>query len=159
MQKLHSDSKSKREGTRSDFPGSPVVKTPPSNAGVQGGKIPHTLGPKHQNLKKEDRSSVVTNSIKTLKMVHDQKKILKKVQVLEQKGQCEDFKKLHGARGPAQCLAHSRALQARTVLPDPEEFSEVPPTPPPTPYPKLHFNLYPTLRLHSITQGNLASLI
>ena len=85
----------------------------------------------------------------------------KKVQMLEQKGQCEDFKKLHGARGPEQCLAHSRALQARTVLPDPEEFSEVPPTPArhlPL-YPKLHFSLSRTLRLHSITQGNLASLI
>ena len=79
MQKLHSDSKSKSEGTRSDFPGSPVVKLPLPMRGYRlipgkGGKIPHTLGPKNQNFKKEDRSNIVTNSIKTLKMVHDQKK-------------------------------------------------------------------------------------
>ena len=79
VQKLHSDSKSKSEGTRSDFPGSPVVKLPLPMRGYRlipgkGGKIPHTLGPKNQNFKKEDRSNIVTNSIKTLKMVHDQKK-------------------------------------------------------------------------------------
>ena len=58
-----------------DFPGSPVVKTSPSNSGGvglipdQAAKIPLGARPKNQ-------SSVVTDSIKTLKMV--QKKILKK---------------------------------------------------------------------------------
>ena len=54
-----------------DVPGCPVVKTLPSNAGRvdsisgQGAKIPHSLGPKH----KKNRSNIVTNSIKTLKVV------------------------------------------------------------------------------------------
>ena len=40
-----------------DFPGDPVVKTSPSNAGAagsipgQGAKIPHVLQPKNQNIK------------------------------------------------------------------------------------------------------------
>ena len=57
-----------------------MVKTSPSNAGGAGSspswgtKIPHALGPKNQN-----RSSIVTNSIKTLKkMVHIKTKLLKK---------------------------------------------------------------------------------
>ena len=42
-----------------DFPGGPVVKTLPSNAGGagsipgQGAKIPHTLWPKNQNIKQK----------------------------------------------------------------------------------------------------------
>ena len=42
-----------------DFPGSPVVKTSPSNAGVAGlipgwgAKIPHASRPKHQNVKQK----------------------------------------------------------------------------------------------------------
>ena len=42
-----------------DFPGSPVVKTSPSNAeGVglipgQGAKIPHALWPENQNIKQK----------------------------------------------------------------------------------------------------------
>ena len=42
-----------------DFPGSPVVKTSPSNAGSagsipgQGIKIPHASRPKHQNIKQK----------------------------------------------------------------------------------------------------------
>ena len=42
----------------------------------QGAKILHTLGPKSQNI---NRNNIVTNSIKTLKMVHI-KKSLKKQQ-------------------------------------------------------------------------------
>ena len=67
----------KRGGLR-DFPGGPVVKTLPSNAGGVsltpglGAKIPHASGPKTQNIKK--RSNIVTNSIKTLKTVHIKKK-------------------------------------------------------------------------------------
>ena len=42
-----------------DFPGGPVVKTLPSNAGDvgwipgPGGKIPHGSGPKNQNIKQK----------------------------------------------------------------------------------------------------------
>ena len=53
-----------------DFPGGPVVKTSPSNAGGagsipgRGAKIPHALWPKNQSIK---RSNIIKNSIKTLK--------------------------------------------------------------------------------------------
>ena len=58
-----------------------MVKTFPSNAwgaGLipdQGGKIPHASCPKKP--KTQSRSNIVTNSIKTLKMVNN-KKFLKK---------------------------------------------------------------------------------
>ena len=54
-----------------------MVETSPSNAGGagsipgQGARIPHALWPKNQNIK---QSSIVTNSVKTLKMVHIKKK-------------------------------------------------------------------------------------
>ena len=54
-----------------------MVKTSPSNAGLipgQAAKIPHTSWPKNQNM---NRSNIVTDSVKTLKMVHI-KKIFKK---------------------------------------------------------------------------------
>ena len=35
-----------------------------------GAKIPYALGPKYQNIK---QSNIVTNSIKTLKLVHIEK--------------------------------------------------------------------------------------
>ena len=63
-----------------DFPGGPVVKTSPSNAGGAGSipgqraKIPHASQPKNQNIKKKTRSNIVMNLIKTLKMVHIRKK-------------------------------------------------------------------------------------
>ena len=63
-----------------DFPGGPVVNTSSSNAGDagsipgQGAKIPHAFRPQKP---KHIRSNIVTNSIKTLKMVH-LKKIFKK---------------------------------------------------------------------------------
>ena len=53
-----------------------MVETSPSNAGgagpksVQGVKVPHVSG---QKTKTKNRSSIVTNSIKTLKMVHIKK--------------------------------------------------------------------------------------
>jgi len=53
----------------------PVVKTLPCNAGGTGlihgwePKIPNASWPKNQNI-----NSIVTNSIKTLKMVHIKKK-------------------------------------------------------------------------------------
>ena len=60
----------KKECVR-DFPGDPVVKTLPSNAGGegsipgQGGKIPYASLPKNQRW---NRSNIVTNSIKSFKM-------------------------------------------------------------------------------------------
>ena len=57
-----------------DFPGGPVVGTSPSNAwGVgsipgRGAKIPYALWLKKQNI--NNRSNSVTNSVKTLKLVH-----------------------------------------------------------------------------------------
>ena len=57
-----------------DFPGCPVVMTSPSNAeGAgsipgRGAKIPYALRPKNENIK--NRSDIVTNSIKTLRMGH-----------------------------------------------------------------------------------------
>ena len=62
-----------------DFPGGPVVKTSPSNAGgagsisSQGAKISHALQPKNQNV--NNRSGGVTNSIKTLKTIHIKKNL------------------------------------------------------------------------------------
>ena len=61
-----------------DFPGSPVVKTLPSNAGgvdlipSLGAKIPHALCPKKKKKKhekKEEEEAIVKYSIKTFKMV------------------------------------------------------------------------------------------
>ena len=59
-----------------------MVKTLPSRAGGAGSipgrgtKMPHASQPKNQNLK--NRSNIVTNSIKTLKMVH-----IKKIKIKE----------------------------------------------------------------------------
>ena len=60
-----------------DFPGSPMVKTLLSNVGGRAGmipsravKVPHALWPK---TKTQNRSNTVTNSMKTLKMVHIKK--------------------------------------------------------------------------------------
>ena len=68
-----------------DFPDSPGVKTSPSNAvgagltPCRGAEIPHASWPKtkKKETKTENRSNIVTNSMKILKMVHI-KKILKK---------------------------------------------------------------------------------
>ena len=64
-----------------DFPGGPVFKISPSNAGGagsipgQGAKVPHAVWPK--KLKHKTRSIIVTNLIKTLTMVHIKKNLLK----------------------------------------------------------------------------------
>ena len=61
-----------------DFPSSPVVKISLSNAGGAGSfpcgeaKIPHASKAKNQNI--NNKSNIVTNSIKTLKMVLIKKK-------------------------------------------------------------------------------------
>ena len=62
-----------------DFPGGPVVKTSPSNAGGVGSipgwgaRVPHALQPKDQNIKQKQYCNKFN---KTLKMVHIKKKIL-----------------------------------------------------------------------------------
>ena len=43
-------------------------------------KIPHAVWPKNQNI--NNGSNILTNSLKTLKMVHIKKKSLKKKQVI-----------------------------------------------------------------------------
>ena len=71
-----------------------MVKTSPFSAAVaglipnQGAKIPHASQSKNQNV---EQSNIVTNSVKTFKMVHIQKKkILKKKRVTGlEKGQGE----------------------------------------------------------------------
>ena len=61
--------------TRTDFPDGPVVKTSPSNAGDAGSissqraKIPHA----DQRNQTYGRSNIVTNSTKTLQMIHIKK--------------------------------------------------------------------------------------
>ena len=58
------------------FPGSPVVETLPSNTGGvysflgRGVKISHASWPKKTKHTHKNRSNIVTNSIKTLKMAH-----------------------------------------------------------------------------------------
>ena len=62
-----------------DLPGGPVVKTSPSNAGCASStsdredKIPHAFGAKKP---KQNRNSIVTNSIETLKTIHIRTKSL-----------------------------------------------------------------------------------
>ena len=71
----------KRKYLVQDFPVGPVVNIPPPNERDvgsipdQGAKIPHASQPK---TKTENRSNIVTNSIKTLKTSPPQKNILKK---------------------------------------------------------------------------------
>ena len=71
-----------QDETYRDFPGGPVVKTLPSNAETeglipgQGTKILQALWQKKKkkNTKNiKNRSNVITNSIKTFKMVHIKK--------------------------------------------------------------------------------------
>ena len=62
-----------------DFPGDPVVKTSPSNAGGEGsipGRELRSHMPQGQKTKTQNRSNLVTDSVKTLKMVHIKKHLL-----------------------------------------------------------------------------------
>ena len=74
-----------KKGHNRDFPGGPVVKTSPPNAGVlgsvpgRGAKIPDALWPKNQNIKQKEYCKKFT---KTLKMVHVKKKSLKKRSII-----------------------------------------------------------------------------
>ena len=52
-----------------DFPGGPVVKTSPSNAGVgsipgQGAKIPYASGPKNQNTNQKQYCNKFNKDLK-----------------------------------------------------------------------------------------------
>ena len=66
-----------------DFPGGPVFKTLPSNAGGagsipgQGAKIPHASWPKHQNIKQKQYFNKFNKNLKK-KMVHIKKNLKKK---------------------------------------------------------------------------------
>ena len=71
-----------REKRCRDFPGGPVVKTSPSNTGGAGliagwgTEIPQASRPADQNI--NNRSNIITKSIKTLKMLHIKNTLLKK---------------------------------------------------------------------------------
>ena len=80
-----------------DFPGDPVVKTSPSNAGGEG-SIPGRELRSHmsqgQKTKTQNRSNLVTDSVKTLKMVHIKKHLVIKGELelrLEGKAGLEDL--------------------------------------------------------------------
>ena len=70
-----------------DFPGSPVFKTSPSNAGGvglipgQGAKIPHALGPKNQNIKQKQYCNKFNKDFK-LVHTHTQKNTKKRKRLL-----------------------------------------------------------------------------
>ena len=66
-----------------DFPGGPVVKTSPSNAGDvglilgPGAEIPYAWRPKNQNIK--NRNNIATDSVKDfLNGPHQKQKLFKK---------------------------------------------------------------------------------
>ena len=70
-----------KNGSLWDFPGSPVVKTSPSNAGGvgsipgQGAKIPHALWPKNQNIKQKQYCNKFNKDFKNGPHQNKQKKI------------------------------------------------------------------------------------
>ena len=61
----------RKESVAGDFPGGPVVKTSPSNAGGagsipgRGAKIPHVLQPKSQNIKQKQCCNKYNKAFKT----------------------------------------------------------------------------------------------
>ena len=69
-----------------DFPGSPVVKTSPSNAGGagsipgRGAKIPHASRPKNQNIKQKQYCNKFNKDFKS--GPHEKKKIKKKERIV-----------------------------------------------------------------------------
>ena len=74
-----------------DFPGSPAVKTSPSNAGGvgsipgQGAEIPHASGPKNQNIKQKQYCNKLNKDFKN----GPHQKILKKKKDGSQKELCK----------------------------------------------------------------------
>ena len=73
------------ERVQGDFPGSPVVKTSPSNVGGagliagRGAKIPHASRPKNQNVKQKQCCNKFNKDLKN--GPHQKKKIFKKKNV------------------------------------------------------------------------------
>ena len=73
---------SRLKSSHCDFPGGPVVKTSPSNAGGVGSipgwgaKIPHALGPKNQNIEQKQYCNTFNKDSKN--GPHQKKKNLKK---------------------------------------------------------------------------------
>ena len=71
-----------------DFPGGPVVKTSPSNAGCvgsipgRGAKIPHALWPKNQNIKQKQYFKKFTEEIKKGPHQKNLKKKKKEIEIL-----------------------------------------------------------------------------
>ena len=67
-----------------DFPGGPLIKTSPSNAGGegsipgQGAKIPHALWPKNQNIKQKQYCNKFNKDFKNGPY---QKNLLKKIKI------------------------------------------------------------------------------
>ena len=62
------------EAVLRDFPGGPVVKTSPSNTGAVGSIPDWGAKISHASQWKNRTVNVVTNSVRTLKMVHVKKK-------------------------------------------------------------------------------------
>ena len=90
----------KRRSNR-DFPSGPVVRASPSNAGGGGHGFDTWLGSWDPTClmarKPKHRGSVVRNSVKTLKVVHVKKKILKK-----KEGATKETEKQNESEGRAQ---------------------------------------------------------
>ena len=97
IQMLQSFSSYSLHAQKGDFPGSQVVKTLPSKAGGEGstpGRELRSYMPQGQKTKTQNRSNLVTDSVKTLKMVHIKKHLLIKGELelrLEGKAGLEDL--------------------------------------------------------------------
>ena len=99
-----------------------MVKTLPSNAGGAGSilgwgaKIPHALRPKKPKHKK-NRSNIVTNSIKTLKMVHIKKYYKKKTKKQDQEQTHRQRKQTYGyQRGGERRAKQEYRINRYTLL-------------------------------------------
>ena len=81
-----------------DFPGGPVVKTPPSSEGGtgsipgQGAKIPHALGPKNRSIKQKKYCNKFNKDLKKKNGLH-QKNFLKKERDLPKCQTCHSSSK------------------------------------------------------------------
>ena len=88
----------KTDVDQGDFPGSPVVKTSPSNAGGEGSipgwgaKIPHALGPKNQHIKQKQYCNKFN---KDFKNVPHQKNLTKKVYASNEAGKIKTNPQKH----------------------------------------------------------------
>ena len=105
---------------QNDFPDGPVVKTLLPNAtdmdsiSGPGAKIPHALWPKNQNM---NGNNIVANSIKTLKMVHTQTHILRKIKTKQRPDQrLDNFVSFSNNSGPTR-LRRALAGSRGTIIP------------------------------------------